>query len=75
MLELSRRVEVVILSCSDGTEEVTERHENGLIAVRTTGSLEAARVWVEAHYEGVEWHKTRLASGLIGRFPATGVRA
>jgi hypothetical protein len=67
MTELSRRVELVILCGSDGSEVVSERHSDGLIEVVTKCSLEAARAWVEAHYEGVEWSKPRLATALIGR--------
>ena len=68
MAELSRRVELVILCGSDGSEVVSERRRDGLIEVVTKCSLEAARAWVEAHYEGVQWHKPRLATVLIGRF-------
>ena len=67
MADLQRRVELVILHDSDGSEVVTERRSDGLIEVVTMCSLEAARAWVEAHYEGVEWPKPRLATALIGR--------
>ena len=67
MAELSRRIELVILIGNDGSEVVSERRSDGLIEVVTTSSLDAAQTWVEAHYEGVEWHKARLAIGLIGR--------
>jgi len=67
MAELSRRIELVILSCSDGSEEVTERHGQELLVVIAKCGLEAARTWVEAHYEGVEWLKPRLATALTGR--------
>ncbi len=67
MAELSRRIELVILIGNDGSEVVSERRSDGLIEVVTTSSLEAARTWVEAHYEGVEWLKPRLATALIGR--------
>ncbi len=66
MTELSRRVELVILQGSDGSEVVTERHDDGLIEVVIKGSLEAARAWVEAHYECVDWPKPRLATARIG---------
>ena len=75
MAELSRRIELVILSCSDGSEEVTEREGQDLIVVVAKCSLETARAWVEAHYEGVEWRKTRLASALIGRLREGGAGA
>jgi hypothetical protein len=67
MTELSKRVDLVIMCGSDGSEVVSERRSDGLIEVVTTCSLEAARAWVEAHYEGVEWPKPRLATALIGR--------
>ena len=66
MTELSRRVELVILQGSDGSEVVCERRSDGLIEVVTKCSLDAARAWVEAHYEGVEWPKRRLATALMG---------
>jgi len=66
MVEVSRRIELVILHGSDGSELVSERASNGLIEVVSTHSLETARAWVEAHYEGVEWHKLRLAFALVG---------
>jgi hypothetical protein len=67
MAELWRRVELVILHGSDGSEVVSERRSDVLIEVFTTSSLEAARAWAEAHYEGVEWLKDRLATAVIGR--------
>ena len=67
MTELSRRIELVILHDSGGSEVVTERRSDGLVEVATKCSLEAARAWVEAHYEGVEWPKPRFATALIGR--------
>ncbi len=67
MGELSKRVELVILEDNDGFQVVTERHQAGLYEVSTSSTLKDARAWVEAHYEGVEWVKTRLASALIGR--------
>ena len=67
MAEPSKRVELVILHSSDGSEVVTERRSDGLIEVVTKCSLEAARAWVEAHYENVQWPKPRLATALIGR--------
>jgi hypothetical protein len=67
MTELSKRVDLVIMCGSDGSEVVSERRSDGLIEVVTKCSLEAARAWVEAHYEGVEWPKPRLATALIGR--------
>lgn len=67
MAELSRRIELVILHDSDGYEVVTERSPDGLVEVFTTSSLEAARAWVEAHYEGAEWLQTRLGTALVGR--------
>jgi hypothetical protein len=67
MTELSKRVELVILCGSDGSEVMNERRSDSLIEVVTKCSLEAARAWVEAHYEGVEWPKPRLATALIGR--------
>ena len=67
MTELSKRVELVILCGSDGSEVVSERRSDGFIEVVTKCGLEAARAWVETHYEGVEWSKPRLATALIGR--------
>lgn len=72
MRELSRRVELLILQGSDGSEVVAERRSEGLIEVLTTHSLGAAQAWVEAHYEGVEWPKPRLATALIGRLGGDG---
>ena len=66
MADLSKRVELVILHGSDGSEVVTERQGDGLIEVVVKGSLEAARAWVEAHYECVDWPKSRLANVRIG---------
>ena len=65
--EVSRRIELVILNGSDGSEVVCGRGSNGLIEVASTYSLEAARAWVEAHFEGVAWCMPRLATALIGR--------
>lgn len=67
MAELSKRVELVILEDNDGFQVVTERHHNELCEISTSSTLKDARAWVEAHYEGVEWVKTRLARALIGR--------
>lgn len=67
MRELSRRVELVILQGSDSSEVVAERRSDGLIEVLTSYSLGTAQAWVEAHYEGVEWPKPRLATALIDR--------
>jgi hypothetical protein len=67
MAELSRRIELVILHDSDGYEVVTERRSDGLVEAATHSSLEAARAWVEAHYEGVEWIKPRFGTALIGK--------
>ena len=67
MAEVSRRIELVILNGSDGSEVVCERGSNGLIEVAGTYSLETARAWVEAHFEGVAWCMPRLATALIGR--------
>ena len=72
MAKLSKHVELVILHGSDGSEVVTERRDDGLIEVVVKGSLEAARAWVEAHYECVEWPKSRLATALIGSLPGEG---
>lgn len=66
MAELSRRVDLVILQGSDGSEVVSERRPEGLIEVYTTTSLEAAQAWAEAIYDGVEWRKPRLGTALIG---------
>jgi len=67
MAEVSRRIELVILNGSDGSEVVCGRGSTGLIEVASTYSLEAARAWVEAHFEGVAWCMPRLATALIGR--------
>jgi hypothetical protein len=72
MAELSKHVELVILHGSDGSQVVTERRDDGLIEVVVKGSLEAARAWVEAHYESVEWPKARLATTLIGSLRGEG---
>jgi hypothetical protein len=67
MTELSQRLELVILEDSDGLQVVSERRTDGLIEVSTAKSLDAARAWVEAHYEGVDWLKARQAIVLVGK--------
>ncbi len=67
MAELSKRVELVILEDNDGSQVLTERRLDGLIEVSTASTLEEARTWAEAHYEGVEWQRPRIGTALVGR--------
>jgi hypothetical protein len=67
MAESTRRIELVIVSDDGGSQVVAQRDPGGPIDVITHSSLDTARAWVEAHYQGVEWRGPRHATALVGR--------
>jgi hypothetical protein len=65
--DLSRRVSFSVLRGA-GTGIVFEnREDNERIPVRILRGPEAARRWIDIHYEGVDWESPYRATALVGR--------
>ena len=70
--ELSRRIGLFVQG-GPGVGIVFEKDEDGVqrVPVKIVGGHDAARQWVEGHYEGLEWETPHRATALVGRL-ATG---
>jgi hypothetical protein len=67
-MRLRRQVELTLLTGIDDATAVIEWQRRGVRfgEVKVASSYRDARMWVEAHYEEVEWDSRLHASGLIG---------
>ena len=67
-MDLRQEVELTLLPGVDDTTTIIEWQLRGtrFNEVKMASSYQAARAWVEAHYEGVEWNSEIRGSGLIG---------
>ena len=67
-MDYRQEVELTLLPGMDDTTTVIEWQLRGtrFNEVKVAASVEAARAWVEAHYEDVEWAGCIRAHALIG---------
>jgi hypothetical protein len=67
-MDLRQEVELTLLPGVDGTSLIIEWQLRGtrFNEVKVASSSRAARAWVEAHYEDVEWDSQIRGSALIG---------
>jgi hypothetical protein len=67
-MDYRQEVELTLLPGVDDTTAVIEWQLRGtrFNEVKVAASVEAARAWVEAHYEDVEWDSCIRGHALIG---------
>jgi hypothetical protein len=67
-MKLRQEVQLTLLTAIDDTTAVIEWQLRGtrFNEVKVTSSSQAARAWVETHYEDVEWRSCISGSALIG---------
>lgn len=66
---LTSRAELAVLGEAGRACLVVQRRhcENWFVVVARRRSAAAARVWIEAHYQGVRWRSPVECTALVGR--------